>query len=195
MLFYELMPKVRKTMRNVWYDTAASPLLFPTDDIFRVALECIDHRKILFGTDYPLLIYPGQQTEPGFFLFLNEIDDLNLDPQVKVDILGGNAARLLGIIETDVGLSLSTDQSGVSHKPPLADQITSDATSLNPFMAVQLVANTWPQTQSIFERYGIPWDDSPVPYWEPIAQAAAAKGYSPAQRQRILDELNEAIQE
>ena len=194
MLFYELMPKIRKTMRNVWYDTAASPLLFPTEDIFRVALECVDQRKILYGSDYPLLIYPGHQTEPDFIPFLDEIDALHLDPPVKADILGDNAARLLGLIETDAEGSSFSNQSGDTFKPTIF-HMKNDVASLNSSMSVQLVAHTWPQTQSIFERYGIPWEDSPVPYWEPIAQAAAAKGFGPAQRQRLLKELREAIQE
>ena len=63
-------------MRNVWYDTAASPLIFPTCDIFDVALRCIDHRKILHASDYPLRLYPRRQPEPDFRPFLAEIDVL-----------------------------------------------------------------------------------------------------------------------
>jgi hypothetical protein len=37
------------------------------------------------------------------------------------------------------------------------------------------------------------WRDSPVPFWEPIAQAAAAHGYGPKAQQRLLEELNEAV--
>jgi hypothetical protein len=59
-------------------------------------------------------------------------------------------------------------------------------------MAVSMVARVWPQTQAVFERYGIPWKDSPVPFWEPIAQAAAARGYGLQARQQLLDELGEA---
>jgi hypothetical protein len=62
-------------------------------------------------------------------------------------------------------------------------------------MAVQFVANIWPQTRAIFKRHGIPWDDNPVPFWEPIAQAAAVKGFGHAQAQRILDKLNQATAE
>jgi len=194
LLFYEIMPEVRETLRNVWYDTAASPLLFPTDAIFRTALQCIDHRKILFGSDYPLLLYPGTQNQPSFAPFLAEIDTLNLGSTVREDILGNNAARLLGLMESEEGFAFSADQSAVSKKQErVSDNTINEKDSANPFMPVQLVASTWPQTCAVFERYGIPWDDSPVPYWEPIAQAAAARGYSPTQRQIILDELNEAI--
>jgi len=62
-------------------------------------------------------------------------------------------------------------------------------------MAVAAVALTWPETQRIFEKHGIPWHDSPVPYWEPILQAAAARGLGPEGQARLLVELNEAISE
>ena len=100
LFFYELMPEVRRVLRNVWYDTAASPLIFPTRDIFDVALRCIDHRKILYASDYPLRLYPRRQPEPDFRPFLAEIAALGLAPDVQADILGGNAARLLGWIES-----------------------------------------------------------------------------------------------
>ena len=92
LLFNELMPSARKALRNVWYDTAASPLVYPTDRIFRAALAAVDHRKILYASDYPLRLYPRRQTEPDFRPFLAEIEALGLPDEVKADILGLNAA-------------------------------------------------------------------------------------------------------
>jgi hypothetical protein len=60
-------------------------------------------------------------------------------------------------------------------------------------MSVSAVAQAWPATQRVFERHGIPWHDSPVPSWEPIAQAAAARGLGPAALARLLEELNEVV--
>jgi predicted TIM-barrel fold metal-dependent hydrolase len=55
LFFYGLMKKeVRQVLRNVWFDTAASPYLY-APDIYRVAGEIIGFEKILFGSDYPLL--------------------------------------------------------------------------------------------------------------------------------------------
>ncbi|MFO7698351.1 MAG: amidohydrolase family protein [Anaerolineae bacterium] len=51
--FYELMPSARATLTNVWYDTAASSLLYD-DQIFSMATGWAPS-KVLFGTDYPLL--------------------------------------------------------------------------------------------------------------------------------------------
>ena len=47
--------------------------------------------------------------------------------------------------------------------------------------------------RAVFARHGIPCDDSPVPFWEPIRQAAAARGLGPDALARLVAELNEAI--
>ncbi len=190
LFLYEIMPEVRRELANVWYDTAASPLLYPTQDIFDVALRCVDRRKILYGSDYPLSLYPGRQAEPDFCAFVTEIEGLGLAPEVLEDLLGGNAARLLGLAETQA----ATRPSARKPRRSLVTTELADPTgvAITDFMAVTLVARTWPETQAVFERYGIPCVDSPVPFWEPIAQAAAAKGLGPQQRQRLLTELNEA---
>ncbi|GAB4410513.1 MAG: 4-hydroxyphenyl-beta-ketoacyl-CoA hydrolase [Anaerolineales bacterium] len=88
LLFYELMPEVRESLRNVFYDTAASPYLYD-DRIFRVAAE-IAPEKVLFGTDYPLL---RART------YLKRVRAVGLSPEVERAMLGGNAARVFGIGE------------------------------------------------------------------------------------------------
>lgn len=189
LLFYELMPSVRRQLRNVYYDTAASPLLFPTDSIFRIALQCVGYRKILVGSDFPLLLYPsrlGAQAQPDFCTFQEEIAGLGLEPEVYHALTGDNAARLLGLIPAERATSEQPD-AGLRHTGPGtgAEQVT-----IHGFMAVSLVAEQWPATRQVFEKYDIPWQDSPVPFWEPIVQAAAARGYGPTEQQRLLDELN-----
>jgi len=191
LLFYELMPGVRRQLRNVHYDTAASPLLFPTANIFRVALQCVDYRKILVGSDFPLLLYPGRlgpDARPDFRTFQEEIAALSLEPEVYHAITGGNAARLLGLIPDERAASERPDTGSRGAEP---GENASQA-AIHGFMAISLVAEQWPATRKVFERYGIPWQDSPVPFWEPIVQAAAARGYGPTEQQRLLDELNRA---
>ncbi|MEM9777322.1 MAG: amidohydrolase family protein, partial [Chloroflexota bacterium] len=97
LLMYEMMPRVRKQLSRVWYDTAASPLLYPTKRIFKTALTCVSHKKILYGSDYPLLIYPSKMAEPDMRPLPNAIDTLNLEPDIYADIMGENAARLFGL--------------------------------------------------------------------------------------------------
>lgn len=189
LLFYELMPSVRRQLRNVYYDTAASPLLFPTASIFPVALQCVDYHKILVGSDFPLLLYPsrlGPQAQPDFCTFQEEIVGLGLEPEVYRALTGDNAARLLGLIPDLSGAS-ERQKTGLRHAESEAGVLEG---GIRPSMAVSLVAERWPATRQVFERYGIPWQDSPVPFWEPIAQAAAARGYGPTDQQRLLDELN-----
>lgn len=187
LIFYEMMPRVRRVLKNVWYDTAASPLLYPTRKIFKVALSCLDQRKILYGSDYPLLICPREQTEPDFGPFLAQIDSLDLDQAVYEDILGMNAARLLGLVDQKSKSTTKAEEQRARE----TGTITFDA--IYAFMAVRLVADEWPETREVFERYGIPWQESAAPVWEPIAQAAAARGWGPKDRQRLLDELNELV--
>ncbi len=191
LFFYELMPEVWRTLRNVWYDTAASPLLFRTPNIFDVALRCVDHHKLLYGSDYPLRLYPRRQLEPDLRSFLAEIDALALAPDVRADILGGNAARLLGLTEP---LPRPSEQPAPRRSAQAVTGIArASGIEIAASMSTLAVAAAWPETQVIFARYGIPCEDSPVPFWEPIAQAAAARGLGPDALARLVAELNEVI--
>jgi predicted TIM-barrel fold metal-dependent hydrolase len=85
--FYELMPEVKIVLKNVYYDTAASPFIF-TNQIYGQVAQLCGADKILFGTDYPLL--PPRR-------YIKEINALDLPQETKDKILFGNAKRLLGI--------------------------------------------------------------------------------------------------
>ncbi len=85
--FYALMPEVEKAMSNVFFDTAASPLLY-TPQVYNQVIQLVGADKILFGSDYPLLAQ-GR--------LLEEIRALDLPQETKSLILSGNAQRLLGI--------------------------------------------------------------------------------------------------
>lgn len=53
--FFNLLKKeVKENLKNVYFDTAASPFLYD-DSVYRIAIEIIGVDKILFGTDFPLL--------------------------------------------------------------------------------------------------------------------------------------------
>jgi predicted TIM-barrel fold metal-dependent hydrolase len=191
LLFYEIMPEVRHNLRNVWYDLAGTPLLYPTDAIMRLGLQCVSHKKLLYGSDYPLLICPDKQREPDFRPFIAEIDALHLSPEVQADLMGDNAARLLGFAPAEPRPALGPEQ--FAPAPILTEVAQLRGQAIGPYMAVRAVTQAWPETRSVFDRNNIPWNDSPVPFWEPIAQAAAARGMGPARRQRLLNELNEVI--
>ncbi len=85
--FYSLMPEVKKAMANVYFDTAASPLLY-TPQIYNQVIQLVGADKVLFGSDYPLLAQ-GR--------LIKEIKALDLPGETESLILSGNARRLLGI--------------------------------------------------------------------------------------------------
>ena len=85
--FYALMPEVKEAMRNVYFDTAASPFLY-RPQIYNQVSRLVGADRILFGTDYPLL--PPSR-------FLKEIESADLTGEERDLILSGNARRLLGI--------------------------------------------------------------------------------------------------
>jgi len=91
--FYELMPEVRAVSRNVFYDSAASPLLYSID-IFRAVASIVGSDKVLFGSDFPLILYPKRQQEPSFAPFLEEIRGVGLASEDLANILGENARRI-----------------------------------------------------------------------------------------------------
>lgn len=85
MLFYELMPEVKEALRNVWYDTAATPYLY-SSRIYKAAPGMIPADKILFGSDFPLLGVKRYR----------EIIEAETGESAPL-ILGLNAKKLLGI--------------------------------------------------------------------------------------------------
>ena len=79
---------------NLFFDTAASPLLYDPG-AFRRAVDRVGAGKILYGSDYPLILYPGDSRRPGFGRFLDEIGRAGLDAGERAAILGANIRRLL----------------------------------------------------------------------------------------------------
>jgi len=85
--FYSLMPEVKEAMKNVYFDTAASPFLY-SPDVYSQGIRLAGADKILFGSDYPLL--PPRR-------LLEEIKALDMNRETKDLMLSCNALRLLGI--------------------------------------------------------------------------------------------------
>jgi predicted TIM-barrel fold metal-dependent hydrolase len=79
---------------NLYFDTAASPLLYKPA-VFREAVDRVGADRILYGSDYPLLLYPSRGRKPGFKAFLEEIGAAGLDAGEREAILGSNIRRLL----------------------------------------------------------------------------------------------------
>jgi predicted TIM-barrel fold metal-dependent hydrolase len=95
--FFRHNPRLRPLLENVFYDTAASPLLYH-HDIFRSVVDLVGADRVLYGSDYPLRLYPAQSKTAEMGLFLDSIRmDAGLEPAEARAVLGGNAARLLGL--------------------------------------------------------------------------------------------------
>ena len=81
--FYNLMPEVKEAMKNVYFDTAASPFLY-SPDVYNQVIQLVGADKVLFGSDYPLL--PPRR-------LLEEIEALDLNQETKELMLSGNALQ------------------------------------------------------------------------------------------------------
>ncbi len=92
--FYELNPFVQKAFKNVYYDTAASPLLYDPR-IWRAVLNIVGAKKLLFGSDYPLRLDP-KDPKPRMAPFIEEAQK-ELSFEERVSILGANARALWGL--------------------------------------------------------------------------------------------------
>ena len=93
--FYELNPKIRPELKNVHYDLAACPLLYDPE-IYRKLIDVVGVEKILWGTDYPLRIFPARQKEPDFITFKNLVlEEAELSESERDAIFGNNLLALL----------------------------------------------------------------------------------------------------
>lgn len=87
--FYALMPEVAAALRNVYFDTAATPFLY-RPEIFRHMVDIIGSHKILFGSDFPLM--PPKRV-------VDQIEAAGLSFEDKSRILAKNALDLLAVRE------------------------------------------------------------------------------------------------
>ncbi len=86
--FYALMPEVSVAMANTYFDSAASPFLYNAQ-VFPTTVGLVGARKILFGTDYPLIKHQA---------LLEQIRGSELSKEEQAYITGGNMGELLGVI-------------------------------------------------------------------------------------------------
>ena len=85
--FYALMPEVEEGLRNVYFDSAASPFLY-RPGVYRAVADVVGAERILFASDYPLMPH----SRP-----LSEVAGEPMPERQRRRILGENAARLLGL--------------------------------------------------------------------------------------------------
>lgn len=88
LFFFSLLKKeVKLRLKNVYFDTAASPYLYDAN-VYRVAIELVGVEKILFGSDFPLL--PPAR-------YFDEMKAAGLSKSEMQKICGLNAAKLFNV--------------------------------------------------------------------------------------------------
>ena len=85
--FYALMPEVPDAIRNVYFDSAASPFLY-RPSVYEEAVRLVGPHRTMFASDYPLM-----SASRAF----EHMDEAGLDPETRRAILEGTAATLFGI--------------------------------------------------------------------------------------------------
>ncbi len=70
--FYEMNPRYRKAFANVRYDFATNPLLYNIR-ILRAVIDLVGEDRLLFGSDFPLLLYPSKLREANMTLFIEDL--------------------------------------------------------------------------------------------------------------------------
>ena len=95
--FFEQNPNLRKTLKNVYYDCAASPLLYNMG-IFEQMVELVGIDKLLFGSDYPLRIFPRLEKSPEMMRYFRTIrEESGLSESELSNLYGDNFARMMSL--------------------------------------------------------------------------------------------------
>ena len=93
--FYEMNPRYRSSFGNVCYDFATNPLLYDIRSI-RAVLDMIGPERLLFGSDFPLLLYPKKCREADMTLFVEDIrEHAGLTPEEWNLVMGDNFRRFM----------------------------------------------------------------------------------------------------
>ncbi|MGB0257799.1 MAG: amidohydrolase family protein [Coraliomargarita sp.] len=92
--FFEQNPHLRKSLKNVVYDCAASPLLYDVESLQRI-VDLVGIEKLVFGSDYPLRLYPRSQKQADFGSFIEQIQSASgLSKEAQQALFTDNAKRL-----------------------------------------------------------------------------------------------------
>jgi len=79
---------------NLYYDTAASPLLYD-GDIWQEFTRVAGPDRVLFGSDFPLNLYPRLEAEPEMVRLVHEARTAGLSAGTLAAVFSENAKRIL----------------------------------------------------------------------------------------------------
>jgi predicted TIM-barrel fold metal-dependent hydrolase len=78
---------------NLYYDSAASPLIYDAG-VWRKFLAVVPAERVLFGSDFPLNLYPRLDAEAAMTRLVAEVRTSGLEPAQLEAVLSGTARRL-----------------------------------------------------------------------------------------------------
>ncbi|MFN5059070.1 MAG: amidohydrolase family protein [Chloroflexota bacterium] len=169
--FYEQIPSVRRVLRNVYYDTAASWLTYPdTATMVQMAMMVVPD-KVLFGSDFPLK--KPTAGEPDLTSWFNEV--LDATPESWRSAVSGGAAHT--ILAQAGTLQLR-------HTPP--------SMPIDERASVVWLVDTYPATVAVLTRWRIDVT-AHTPWWQSIAHAAVSAGHHPQLHAQLIDEIRAVI--
>ena len=87
-------PAEMAALENVYYDTAASPLLYPAS-VWSRGVGAAGAGRVIFGSDFPLNLYPRLEPEAEMRRVIAEANASGLDQKSLAAILGENAERMI----------------------------------------------------------------------------------------------------
>ena len=88
--FYEMNPRYRRAFGNVRYDMATNPLLYDIRSI-RAVIHMTGPDRLLFGSDFPLLLYPSKCREADMTMFVEDIrQNAGLSAEEWRKVMGDN---------------------------------------------------------------------------------------------------------
>jgi len=82
------------SLENLVYDTAASPLSYDPAAWSRF-IGAVGPTRVLFGSDYPLILYPKAETKPSWSRLLAEVRGAGLGDVALRQLLGKNTLRVI----------------------------------------------------------------------------------------------------
>lgn len=82
---------------NTYYDTAATPLLYRDKTAYQGFRDKVPVDRILFGTDYPLRVFPSNPESPNFATALQHLANGSFSGSDYEAISSSNAKRLFNL--------------------------------------------------------------------------------------------------
>ena len=93
--FYEMNRRYSGKFENVRYDMAALPLLYDLR-VLRAVISLTGEGRLMFGSDFPLLLYPSKCRGADMSLFLKDLrDKAGFTGEEWDNVMGGNFLSFL----------------------------------------------------------------------------------------------------